>query len=162
MLSLLSMSLVTWVNTVGAYTVMGNVSSYEEKDYGITFDCENGRVKLSFLTETTVRVHMAPAGREFPKDTLHPNENGPYAVVKYDWPGAPFKITEGFDFDLEGQVYTIGAGKLVVKVRKQPFKLAFYDSEGNLKKSSHNPRDSYICLTYPPFYPNRMVSVLSP
>jgi alpha-glucosidase (family GH31 glycosyl hydrolase) len=38
MLSLLSMSLVTWVNTVGAYTIMGNVSSYEEKRYGIFFN----------------------------------------------------------------------------------------------------------------------------
>jgi alpha-glucosidase len=114
------------------YTLMGNVASHEKGKHEITFTCENGRVRLSFLTDTMVRVHMAPAGKEFPNDTLHPNENGPYAVVKYDWPGAPLKITEEFDFDLEGQVYTIRAGKLVVKVRKQPFKLAFYDSEGNL------------------------------
>ncbi|MHC4482518.1 MAG: glycoside hydrolase family 31 protein, partial [Planctomycetota bacterium] len=112
--------------------MMGNVSSYQKDGYNVTFDCENGRVRLSFLTETMVREHMAPAGKEFPKDTLHPKENGPYAVVRYDWPGAPYKITEGFDFDLEGQVYNIGAGKLVVKVRKQPFKLAFYDTKGNL------------------------------
>jgi len=114
------------------YTMMGNVVLRDKGRHEITFTCENGRVRLSFLTETMVRVHMAPAGKQFPEDTLHPNENGPYAIVKYDWPGQSFEITEGFDFDLEGQVYTISAGRLVVKVRKQPFKLAFYDSEGNL------------------------------
>jgi len=75
---------------------------------------------------------MAPAGSDFPADTLHEDENGPYAVVTYTWPGVEYKVKEGFDFDLEGFVYTISAGKLVVKVRKQPFKLAFYDAKGKL------------------------------
>jgi hypothetical protein len=75
---------------------------------------------------------MAPAGTDFPKDTLHLAENGPYAVVTYDWAGVPYKISEGFDPDLEGVVYNIRAGKVTVKVRKQPFKLAFYDAKGNL------------------------------
>ncbi|MHC4482332.1 MAG: glycoside hydrolase family 31 protein [Planctomycetota bacterium] len=119
-------------NTAEAYTIMGNVDSYQKDGYNITFNCENGKVRLSFLTETIVRVHMAPAGKDFPADDLHLDENGPYAVVRYTWPGVTYKISEGFDFDLEGQVYTIRAGRLVVKVRKQPFKLAFYNARGKL------------------------------
>ena len=127
-----SILLLSRVDTAQAYTIMGDVSSYQKDGYNLTFNCETGRVRLSFLTETIVRVHMAPAGEEFPADTLHPGENGPYAVVRYTWPGASYRISEGFDPDLEGEVYTIRAGKLVVKVRKQPFKLAFYDADGNL------------------------------
>jgi alpha-glucosidase (family GH31 glycosyl hydrolase) len=112
--------------------MIGDVGSYKEDGYNVTFNCENGKVRLSFLKEDLVRIHMAPAGKEFPKDDLHLDQNGPYAVVTYDWPGVEYKISEGFDSDLEGLVYTIRAGKLVVKVRKQPFKLAFYDTQGKL------------------------------
>jgi alpha-glucosidase len=114
------------------YTIMGNVNSCQEDGYNITFNCQNGQVRLSFLKDDLVRVHMAPAGKEFPKDTLHLDENGPYAVARYDWPGVKYEISEGFDSDLEGLVYNLRAGRLLVKVRKQPFKLAFYDGEGNL------------------------------
>jgi alpha-glucosidase len=120
------------VDTAGAYTIMGNVSSCEKDGCNIIFNCENGRVRLGFLAEGIVRVHMAPAVKDFPKDTLHLEDNGPYAVVTYDRPGVKYDISEGFDADLEGVVYNIRAGKLLVKVRKQPFKLAFYDAEGNL------------------------------
>ncbi|MHC4646617.1 MAG: hypothetical protein ACYTBJ_14055, partial [Planctomycetota bacterium] len=82
------------------YTIMGNVNSYDKDGHSLTFNCENGRVRLSLLTEDLIRVHMAPAGQDFPKDTLHPDENGPYAVVKYDWPGVKYEISEGFDADL--------------------------------------------------------------
>ncbi|MHC4388931.1 MAG: DUF4968 domain-containing protein [Planctomycetota bacterium] len=120
------------IDACQAYTMMGNVISREADGYNITFNCRNGKVRLSLLKEDLVRVHMAPAGKEFPKDDLHLGENGPYAVVTYDWPGVEHRITEGFDPDLEGVVYTIRAGKLIVKVRKQPFKLAFYDASGKL------------------------------
>ena len=126
-----SILLVGQVNTIGAYTMVGNVSSYEKDSYNITFNCETGKVRLSFLRDDLVRVHMAPDGN-FPADDLHLDENGPYAVATYDWPGVAYKVSEGFDFDLEGFVYTIRAGKLVVKVRKQPFKLAFYDASAKL------------------------------
>ncbi|MHC4575385.1 MAG: hypothetical protein ACYS76_14855 [Planctomycetota bacterium] len=119
-------------STALAYTMMGNVKSYEKGKHEITFDCYEGKVRLSFLKENLVRVHMAPAGKEFPKDDLHLDENGPYAVVTYDWPGVSYQISEGFDADLEGVVYNIRAGKLLVKVRKQPFKLAFYNLQGSL------------------------------
>jgi alpha-glucosidase (family GH31 glycosyl hydrolase) len=111
---------------------MGNVSSYEKDGYNITFNCENGKVRLSFLKDDLVRVHMAPAGKDFPEDSLHVDDNGPYAVVSYDWPGTPYQISEGFDPDLEGVVYNVRASKLLVKVRKQPFKLAFYNAQGKL------------------------------
>ena len=121
-----------WADSAQAYTIMGKVGSYQEDGHNITFNCESGRVRLSFLTEDLVRVHMAPAGKEFSADDLHLNWNGPYAVVRYAWPGVQYKISEGFDYDLEGFVYTIRSGKLIVKVRKQPFKLAFYDASGKL------------------------------
>jgi len=119
-------------NATFAYTLMGSVKSYQKDGYNITFNCEKGRVRLSFLTDDLVRVHMAPVGKEFPKDTLHEGQNGPYAVVTYTWPGVKYEMSEGFDYDLEGFVYSIKAGKLVVKVRKEPLKLAFYDGRGKL------------------------------
>jgi alpha-glucosidase (family GH31 glycosyl hydrolase) len=118
--------------TAQAYTIMGNINSHQKDGYNITFDCENGKVRLSFLKENLVRVHMAPAGQDLPVDDLHLADNGPYSVVTYTWPGVSYSISEGFDADLEGVVYSIRTGELVVKVRKQPFKLAFYDTEGNL------------------------------
>lgn len=127
-----SILLVNCVGTAGAYTIMGNITSYHRHLCHITFNCENGKVRLSFLKDNLIRVHMAPASKDFPPDDLHLNENGPYAVATYDWPGVPYKTSEEFDSDLQGQVYTIRAGKLLVKVRKKPFKLAFYDTKGNL------------------------------
>lgn len=50
--------------------MMGNVSSYQKDGYNVIFDCENGRVRLSFLTETMVRVHMAPAGKGAIRETI--------------------------------------------------------------------------------------------
>ncbi|MHC4572733.1 MAG: glycoside hydrolase family 31 protein [Planctomycetota bacterium] len=124
--------LVGFGNVARAYTITGNVNSYAKDGYNITFNCESGKVRLSFLADDLVRVHMAPAGKDFPKDTLHLENNGPYAVISYDWPGVSYQISEGFDADLEGVVLNIRAGKLLVKVRKQPFKLAFYDAKGTL------------------------------
>jgi hypothetical protein len=110
------------------YMMMGNVNSYSQDNYNITFHCDNGKVRLSFLTDYLVRIHMAPAGSEFPVDDLHLDENGPYFVVNYTWPGVTYKISE----DKDAGIYTIQAGKVMVKASKAPFKLAFYDSKGNL------------------------------
>ena len=82
-----SILLAGWLNSAQAYTMMGDVNSYARDGYNITFKCQNGKVRLSFLREDLVRVHMVPAGREFPRDDLHLDENGPYAIVRYDWPG---------------------------------------------------------------------------
>jgi len=117
-------------NITRGYTLMGKINSYAQKGHTITFKCENGDVRLGFLAENLVRVHMSPDGK-FPQDELHLGENGPYAVVNYTWAGVPYRISEEFDYDLEGEVYTIRAGSLAVKVRKSPFKLAFFDTEGN-------------------------------
>ena len=119
------------LNGADAYTTMGNVSSYARQGHTITFDCENGKVRLSFLTDDLVRVHMAPSG-DFPADDLHLDEFGPYAVVTYTWPGVVCQLSEGLDDDLQKVVYKIEAGKVVVKVEKQPFRLHFYDSSGNV------------------------------
>jgi alpha-glucosidase (family GH31 glycosyl hydrolase) len=124
--------LTVGARTSSAYTMMGSVESYGQDGYNITFNCESGRVRLSFLTDSIVRVHMAPAGQEFPEDTLHLDDNGPYAVVNYTWPGVQYQISEGFDPDLEGLVYTIRAGRITIRVRKQPCKLAFYRTSGEL------------------------------
>jgi alpha-glucosidase len=118
-------------SNAAAYTTMGKVDTLDKADHNITFNCKNGKVRVSFLTDTLVRVHMVPQGSEFPADDLHPDENGPYFVVKYDWPGVKYSIEEEFDPDLEGDIFKISAGKLVLKVRKNPFKIAFFDSDNN-------------------------------
>ena len=120
------------LSSTWAYTIMGNIKSKTQDGHNITFECENGKVRLSFLKENLLRVHMAPAGKDFPKDNLHLDENGPYAVVNYTWPGVKYDIKEEFDYDLEGAIYKITAGKILIKVRKQPFRLAFYDASNSL------------------------------
>jgi len=113
------------------YRIVGDVESIDEDGHTLTFSCSNGKVKLSFLTEDLVRVHMSPDG-VFPVDDLHLDENGPYAVVTYTWPGVSYQISELFDADSGADVYRIQAGRIVVKVRRQPFKLAFYNEAGQL------------------------------
>ncbi|TFG49316.1 MAG: DUF3748 domain-containing protein, partial [Candidatus Brocadiia bacterium] len=114
------------------YTIMGKVVGLAREGHNFIFNCENGKVRVSILKDDLVRVHMAPAGKEFPADDLHLQENGPYFVVNYTWPGVICDVKEEFDYDMESEVYAIKAGKLVVKARKNPFKLAFYDTEGKL------------------------------
>ncbi|MHC4638551.1 MAG: hypothetical protein ACYTBV_13785 [Planctomycetota bacterium] len=125
---LISMVSVHPVHAESNYTMMGKVISLAKDGYNVVFNCENGKVRVSFLTEDLVRVHMAPAGKEFPKDELHLDENGPYFVKNYTWPGVTYKMSE----DKDAGVYTIRAGEVMVKAAKVPFKLAFYDSNGNL------------------------------
>ncbi|MHC4499627.1 MAG: hypothetical protein ACYS21_11000 [Planctomycetota bacterium] len=67
----LGILLIGGANMGQAYTMMGDVSSYEKDGYNVTFNCQNGKVRLSFLREDLVKVHMAPAGKEFTKDGLH-------------------------------------------------------------------------------------------
>lgn len=129
-LPLIFVAAITGSNSF-AYTTMGKVTSLEKADHNITFNCEKGKVRLSFSNDNLVRVHLAPEGSEIPADDLHLNENGPYFAVKYDWPGAEYTIKEEFDPDLEGDIYNISIGKLMVKVRKNPFKLAFFDKANN-------------------------------
>ncbi|MHC4498025.1 MAG: hypothetical protein ACYS21_02795 [Planctomycetota bacterium] len=69
--------LLSLLSSACAYTIIGNVDSYEKDGYNITFNRENGKVILSFLKDDLVRVHMAPAGKDFPKDSLHLEDNGP-------------------------------------------------------------------------------------
>ena len=124
--------LVGQVRAGANYTMMGNVNSYAQDNYNVTFHCDNGVVRLSLLAEDLVRVHMAPGEKKLPTDTLHENENGPYFVVNYTWPGVGCEVKEEFDDDMGGEVYVVKTGKVIVKARKKPFKLAFYDSSGKL------------------------------
>ena len=123
--------LLLTVTGAWGYTIVGDVQSIDEDGHTVTFSCSAGKVKLSFLTEDLVRVHMSPDG-DFPVDDLHLDENGPYAVVTYTWPGVSYQISEVFDAALGADVYRIQAGRIVVRVRRQPFKLAFYNEEGQL------------------------------
>ena len=113
------------------YTTMGDLDSYEEDGQTVVFNCVGGTVRVSFLREGLVRVHMSPSG-VFPEDSLHLEENGPYAMVTYSWPGVSYQIAEVFDENMAADVYRIDAGELIVKVRKRPFKLGFYDAENRL------------------------------
>jgi len=126
-------SLLCAVET-NSYRTMGKVTSFEKNGYNLIFGCENGAVKVGFLRDGLVRIHMSPDGA-FPEDTLHEGENGPYYVANYDWPGIKMSINEEFDYDLEGDIYKITAGDLVVKIRKNPFKITFCDKSGNILAS---------------------------
>jgi alpha-glucosidase len=113
------------------YTILGEIKDYKQQDNSLVFTCDNGKAKLSFLTGGLVRVQMTPYDK-FPEDHLHLNENGPYAVVKYDWEGLDYQVSEDFDSGLEGEIYRVEAGNLIVKIRKSPFKIIFCDQYENI------------------------------
>jgi len=127
---IITLCLEAGAETNTQYTQMGTITSLDKDGYNITFNCENGKVKVSFLTDNLVRVHMSPDGN-FPPDDLHLDQNGPYFIVNYDWPGVKYTISEEFDYDLEGDIYKISAGQLIIKVRKTPFKITFADKFAN-------------------------------
>ena len=122
--------LVISANKASGYTIMGDITSYTEDAHEITFNCINGKVRLGLLTDNLLRVHMTPSG-EFPPDELHLEQNGPYFVANYTWPGVRYELTQEPSVE-NGFVYTIKAGKVVVKVTQKPFRMAFYDADGNL------------------------------
>ena len=113
------------------YTILGEIKDYKQQDNSLVFTCENGKAKLSFLTGDLVRVQMTPYDK-FPEDNLHLDENGPYAVVKYDWEGVDYQVSEDFDSGLEGEIYRVEAGNVIVKIRKFPFKIIFCDQYENI------------------------------
>lgn len=106
------------------YTQLGKVLSLDRSASLLTLQCQNGKVRLSFLAPGIVRVHMAPQGHEFPADTLHLAENGPYAVVTHDWPGVTPDVADQFDPDLEGKIYRISAW--VRFAQRQEFSVALH------------------------------------
>ena len=122
--------LITGAHSALGYTIMGDVTSYTENANEITFNCRNAKVRLSLLTEDIVRIHMTTSG-EFPPDELHLDQNGPYFVANYTWPGVKY----GLSTQSQGEnapIYTIRAGNLVVEVTQKPFRMAFYDAQGKL------------------------------
>lgn len=124
-----SILLVGGIKTSLAYTIMGNVSSYAEDGYYITFHCANGKVRLGLLKDNIIRVQMTEIGKDFPGDTLHMSHNGPWGVITYDW-----SSTAVMDYELSdyGSYWKVLAGEIVVKVGKSPFRLSFYDGSDRL------------------------------
>lgn len=110
------------------YTTLGNVESIKENTpdkNSITLKCDRGQVRISFLTKDMVRIHMSPDGK-FPEDTLYLDNNGPYHIVTFDWPGTAYKLSD------EKTHYRISAGEIAMRIRKKPVHIAFYNQNGKL------------------------------
>jgi len=63
--------LITQAHSALGYTIMGDTTSYTENAHKITFNCRHGKVRLSFLTDDIIRVHMPPSD-EFPPENQLP------------------------------------------------------------------------------------------
>lgn len=132
-----------------SYTLVGNVMNYERNGQSVLFKCDNAQVKLSFIKSNTVRVQMTTR-ETFPKDDLHLDENGPYAIVNYNWEGCDYTVTKKFDSSFEGNAIVIETDELLVKIKKKPFKLNFFDKNNKLlvkEKEGLGFRDSIVFET---------------
>jgi alpha-glucosidase len=88
----------------------------------VTFTCGTPRVKMIICAPDIVRVRLAPDGT-FMQDTLWEQYNGPYLVIKYDWPADP-----SFAQTADNPVYAeFQTSKLIIRAYKNPFRLSFYD-----------------------------------
>lgn len=100
------------------YKFLGDVISYSRDENQIYFDCGGPEVQLTVLAPDLIRVRLAPEG-EFAEDNS-------YAVIRREWPPVDFNIIEREDY------ISLFTSKLEIRVDKFPFRLSFYDHQGNL------------------------------
>jgi alpha-glucosidase len=124
---------------------IGNVRSLRKTDRGVEFACDNGRVRVSALTDTIVRVRttQAPAfGLDFS-----------YAIAKQKWP--KFKATIR-----DGKTLTISTKQLQIAIEKSPLRIDFCMRDGRLLNRDEPARGMGFagpkCRTYRELAPDEM------
>ncbi|MGS2741263.1 glycoside hydrolase family 31 protein [Sinomicrobium sp. M5D2P17] len=108
-----------------AQTGIGKVRSVRQEDNKIFFSGANADVQLEFCTEGIIRIRTSWEG-EF-------EENEPWMVSRYEWPGT---ITETRE---QNDEYVIKTPLLSIHIQKNPFQLDIYDKEGNILSSENIP-----------------------
>lgn len=104
-----------------AQTGVGNVRTVKHNNNIVYFSNTHADVQLEFCTEGIVRIRTG-WDREFEEDE-------PWMVSQYDWPGTKVDIEE------EDSRFVLKTGQLTVQVQKAPFQLDIYDADGNILSS---------------------------
>lgn len=99
------------------YQFIRTVQSFERDGNLIKMTCDNAKIQISFLNEKMIRVRVT--NKDFVKDYS-------YAVVKNNWSEVQLTISEE-----EDQIILL-TSQLQLRIRKKPFHLTIYDSEGNV------------------------------
>ncbi|UGU18195.1 DUF4968 domain-containing protein [Sinomicrobium kalidii] len=104
-----------------AQTGVGKVRTVKHNNNTVLFSNTNADVQLEFCTDGIIRIRTS-WNREF-------EENEPWMVSRYDWPGTDVEIAE------EDDQFVLKTAKLILKVQKRPFQLDIYDTAGNILSS---------------------------
>lgn len=135
-LTIISVVLVVISNGLVAYgeeyeSVRGLVS-YQKQDMAVDFICSSDRdrkvfVKIDVCTPDVLRIRSSTS-------EIVPGEE--YVVIKHDWDKTEFAVSE------ENEQIVIKTEALKVTAKKDPFRLAIYDRDGNavLQESSDGIR----------------------
>jgi len=110
------------------FVSFGDTLSISKKDpNSVLIHCSNGRVKLTFQSESILRVHAAPEDKPFAEDNLYLSKNGPYHIVNYD-PVVEVDIS----ISDKKEHWSVSGGNLTVHITKTPFRMEFFGPDGQL------------------------------
>ncbi|MGH7601965.1 MAG: TIM-barrel domain-containing protein, partial [bacterium] len=102
----------------GDYQFLGNVTAYQKEERGVLLTCGADQLRVTILAADLVQVRLARNGVW---------DDGPsYAVIKTQWPTVEWQFAETAE---ELQITT---AELVVKIKRAPCRLAFFNKNGNL------------------------------
>lgn len=110
--------------THAGWQSIGSVSVTESKGNQATFGNSKATVVVTALAPDLIRVRMVPA------TSLPPDHS--YAVVKKDWPQVALEIAGNKEAKI------IRTSELEVRAQLSPFRLAFYDRNGQLISEDAN------------------------
>ncbi len=128
-----------------AFTSIGDVKTVAHNGNLVDFRCEHGRVRVTVLNDSIVRVRATQAA-DFGPDFS-------YAVARTNWPKVKATIRAGKDV-------TITTKKLVVTIAKSPLRITFATPEGRVLNADEPARGmgwhGAKCRTYRALASNEM------
>jgi len=103
---------------VGAQSIGDYKNGFKRNGNAVSFLTTKGEVKLDFCTPEMFRLRTSWDGK------FEANEN--LMVIKYDWPTVSAKFEE------KKEEFLITTARIVVKIKKAPFKIDVFDLKGTL------------------------------
>lgn len=105
-----------------SWSYIGNYTSHVKNGNEVVFTCGNAKISVQICAPDIARIRMVPSGNII-VDNQYLNNNGPYMVIKYDWPSVNFTVTDG------ASVVTIETNNIIIEANKMPFRLTYYDKQ---------------------------------
>src|ERR1043166_2240997 len=104
---------------------IGSVTAVAAGDRSVEFQCEHGRVRVSVLSDSIVRVRATQAS-DFGPDFS-------YAIAKTKWPKVHATIRSG-------KTVTIATKKLTVTIEQTPLRITFTTPDGQVLNADEPSR----------------------